>query len=70
MVLYVPIDLLVEMGARLLATNEVILCRDKVPHTAIHAIFELKGSPEMGPRIQSPSLVDEYVCERCRAKTS
>ena len=60
--LYVPIDLLVEMGARL-GTNGVILCRDKVPHTAIHAIFELKGSREMGPRIQSPSLVDEYVCE-------
>ena len=60
--LYVPIDLLVEMGARL-ATNGVILCRDKVPYTAIHAIFELKGSREMGPRIQSPSLVDEYVCE-------
>ena len=60
--LYVPIDLLVEMGVRL-ATNGVILCRDKVPYAAIHAIFELKGSREMGPRIQSPSLVDEYVCE-------
>ena len=62
MAIYVPITILKEMGARL-ASNGVILCCDKVPYTAIHAIFELKNAREMGPRIQSPSLVDEYVCE-------
>ena len=62
MVIYVPITILKEMGARL-ASNGVILCRGKVPFTAIQAIFELDGSRGMGPRIQSPSLVDEYVCE-------
>ena len=62
MVMNVPITILREMGARL-ASNGVILCRDRVPHTAIHAIFELKGARDMGPRIQSPSLIDEYVCE-------
>ena len=62
MVIYVPITTLMEMGARL-ASNGVILCRSKIPFTAIQAIFELAGTRGMGPRIQSPSLVDEYVCE-------
>ena len=62
MVIYVPITTLMEMGARL-ASNGVILCRSKIPFTAIQAIFELDGARGMGPRIQSPSLVDEYVCE-------
>ena len=62
MVIYVPIPILKEMGARL-ASNGVILCRDRIPYNAIHAIFELDGARGMGPRIQSPSLVDEYVCE-------
>ena len=61
MVIYVPITTLKEMGARL-ASNAVILCRDN-PFTAIQAIFELDGTHGMGPRTQSPSLVDEYVCE-------
>ena len=61
MVIYVPITILQEMGARL-ASNGVILCREKVPYTAIQAIFELDGVRGMGPRIQPPSLVDEYVC--------
>ena len=51
-----------EMGARL-ASNGVILCRSKIPFTTIQAIFELDGARGVGPRIQSPSLVDEYVCE-------
>ena len=62
MVIYVPITILKEMGVRL-ASNGVILCRGKIPFAAIQAIFELDGSRGMGPRIQSPSLVDEYVCE-------
>ena len=62
MVIYVPITALKDMGARL-ASNGVILCRSKIPFTAIQAIFELDGARGMGPRIQSPSLVDEYVCE-------
>ena len=62
MVIYVPITTLMEMGARL-ASNGVILCRSKIPFTAIQAMFELAGTRGMGPRIQSPSLVDEYVCE-------
>ena len=62
MVIYVPITILKEMGARL-ASNGVILCREKIPCNAIQAIFELDGARGMGPRIQSPSLVDEYVCE-------
>ena len=62
MVIYVPITALKEMGARL-ASNGVILCRDKIPFTATQAIFELDGTRGMGSRIQSPSLVDEYVCE-------
>ena len=62
MVIYVPITTLRDMGARL-ASNGVILCRGKIPFTAIQAIFELDGARGMGPRIQSPSWVDEYVCE-------
>ena len=62
MVIYVPITALKDMGARL-ASNGVILCRSKIPFAAIQAIFELDGARGMGPRIQSPSLVDEYVCE-------
>ena len=62
MVIYVPITILKEMGARLASTG-VILCRDKFPFAATQAIFELDGARGMGPRIQSPSLVDEYVCE-------
>ena len=62
MVIYVPITTLKELGARL-ASNGVILCRDKVPFAAVQAIFELDGTRGMGSRIQSPSLVDEYVCE-------
>ena len=62
MVIYVPITALKDMGARL-ASNGVVLCRSKIPFTAIQAIFELDGARGMGPRIQSPSLVDEYVCE-------
>ena len=62
MVIHVPITTLKEMGARL-ASNGVILCRDKIPFTAIQAIFDLDGTRGMGSRIQSPSLVDEYVCE-------
>ena len=57
-----PISILKEMGARL-ASNGAILCREKIPYNAIQAIFELDGARGMGPRIQSPSLVDEYVCE-------
>ena len=37
MVIYVPITTLKEMGARL-ASNGAILCRDKIPFTAIQAI--------------------------------
>ena len=62
MVIYVPVTILKEMGARL-ASNGVILCREKIPYNAIQAIFELDGARGMGPRIQSPSLVDEYVSE-------
>ena len=62
MVIYVPITALKEMGARL-ASNGVVLCRDKIPFTATQAIFELDGTRGMGSRIQSPSLVDEYVRE-------
>ena len=62
MVIYVPITILKEMGARL-ASNGVILRRDKIPFAAIQAIFEIDGARGMGPRTQSPSLVDEYVCE-------
>ena len=67
MVIYVPITILKEMGARL-ASNGVILCRDKVPYTAIHAIFEQKGARDMGARIQSPSLIDEYACEKMQGE--
>ena len=62
MVIYVPITILKQMGARL-ASNGVILCRGKIPYNAIQAIFELDGARGRGPRIQSPSLVDEYVRE-------
>ena len=60
--IYVPISTLIDLGARL-ATNGVILCRNKVPFSAIHAIFALSGARGMGERLQSPSLMDEYVCE-------
>ena len=62
MVIYVPITTLKEMGARL-ASNGATLCRNKIPFTAIQVIFEVDGARGVGPRIQSPSLVDEYVCE-------
>ena len=62
MVIYVPISTLKEMGA-LLASNGVILCREKIPFAATQAIVELDGARGVGPRIQSPSLVDEYVCD-------
>ena len=61
-VIYVPVTALKDIGA-CLASNGVILCRSKIPFTAIQAIFKLDGARGMGPRIQSPSLVDEYVCE-------
>ena len=60
--IYVPISALIDLGARL-ATKGVIFCRNKVPFSAIHAIFALSGTRGMGERLQSPSLVDEYVCD-------
>ena len=41
--IYVPISMLVDFGARL-ATNGVMVCRNKIPFMEISAIFALSGS--------------------------
>ena len=54
-------------GTHLLKTNTfvegIILCRCTIPFTEIQAISMLSGSKGMGPRIHSPSLVDEFGCD-------